>query len=980
MKDHNLTRRSPRDGSPSSRPSPRAIVPPRGDAQPDLVIDHFDEDDTYEDDGEVGVFDSISNYTVTTQDSTYFAQEGIATPAKLIPIKHTPPHLDLRKISIAPQTQTSASPQQLDKPLPSAPGYRGGWGASPSPSPAGTDYSPFDTTGFTEKGASSLTDASPVSTALGSAAISGSFPHHDAKQQQQQQQQPAHEHPAAAVYGHFSVPASVQIDEMEDELKGISSELAASIRREMDLEDLVERLQAERDSLLQGGGGGGGGGNSGSKRTSDYFSDSGVSSAKFSEYDQSRDEVERVQRKAEQDMAQLRLELGNRLQDERSRRMALDAQVQELSARAARMDLAELDSQGSTGRVKELEKACEDLRRRLAEERDAKTNLEDLLEALRGSLEEAVNERDNLRDEIVPSLKARVEGLETEAAEYATLTYESTKMQQQLQSLKEENDKLNERIAAANAAPVVVAAVPAVSSLKRSNSTMETRLHPKPVAALDLARSGSSLKAESRDALAERLKDVEGQRDALHMALRSLLDRQEFQNRENEKKIKALETERDRLLASSPRAAGFEREVANLKAEIRMLRRRAEEAIDQKWQIEKGLGHVKMDLDRAEQEIAALRELLRDADVPAPDVLAPHMGAAAAAAADSAAPVPAISGPLAKAYQDVQAVYADALARIRQLDGDAAVGGEAAQLAMGRLERTLTAVATERDAAVGEADALKTQLEQLGAAEGVHVESERALATELAASAARVEELAAQVRQQLATNATLRDRLADTIERGDADRRSNVERINSLQNRMRVLEDALVAAQNAAEDRAARHEAELAAMRATQQSSPQLRRACTCPSTGGHTGHKHHISALSPSLSRSAPRRSPATTPGLGPMLSPRFAPSRPPPPKKTGRRGSNDSCSVCDDEDNDEGAVMNLRSRVAELEALLHEADEAMQEVVEKMSTAQMEVIELRDEKEAAMRETRRLQRVLEEESQRGFEDRFKSLAGLVR
>lgn len=43
----------------------------------------------------------------------------------------------------------------------------------------------------------------------------------------------------------YSPAAVVEIEEMEDELKAIGAELASSIRREMDLEELVERLQTE---------------------------------------------------------------------------------------------------------------------------------------------------------------------------------------------------------------------------------------------------------------------------------------------------------------------------------------------------------------------------------------------------------------------------------------------------------------------------------------------------------------------------------------------------------------------------------------------------------------------------------------------------------------------------------------------------------------------------------------------------------------
>jgi predicted nucleic acid-binding Zn-ribbon protein len=86
------------------------------------------------------------------------------------------------------------------------------------------------------------------------------------------------------------------------------------------------------------------------------------------------------------------------------------------------------------GRMKGLETTYEDLRRRLNDERNIKDNSEELLRALSSELHTSHNERDNLRDEVVPQLRVRVEGLEAQAAEHEKLVYEHTKMQQQMQS------------------------------------------------------------------------------------------------------------------------------------------------------------------------------------------------------------------------------------------------------------------------------------------------------------------------------------------------------------------------------------------------------------------------------------------------------------------------------------------------------------------------------------------------------------------
>lgn len=124
----------------------------------------------------------------------------------------------------------------------------------------------------------------------------------------------------------LATPTSpLQIEEMETELKEISAELASSIRREMDLEDLVERLQAEAQNPTSNA----------QKRTSDYFSDSGTSSVKYGETDSRQDELDRMLRKTEQEKAKMRLELTDKVQDERQRRKQLESQIRSLEEKAS---------------------------------------------------------------------------------------------------------------------------------------------------------------------------------------------------------------------------------------------------------------------------------------------------------------------------------------------------------------------------------------------------------------------------------------------------------------------------------------------------------------------------------------------------------------------------------------------------------------------------------------------------------------------
>ncbi|KAM0503411.1 hypothetical protein D7B24_000112 [Verticillium nonalfalfae] len=861
--------------------------------------------------------------TDSESESAYSLYSNDNRTMSIIAPKPTPPHLNLDKvernshISTPPTTAIDSSRlPEINKPLPKSPGSTKfgslfGWAISPSPST--TEFSSLP---------SPLSARNPGSTDEAGFSAAPSI--------LQRKGSKANANPLGYLETNLLTPPPAstllppaQIQEMEDELKAISAELASSIRREMDLEDLVDRLQSEISNPQAPG-----------KRTSDYFSDSGVSSTKFSEYDQNKEEVEKVQRRSEQEKASIRLELTTKVQEERLRRKALDQQIKELADRASQIDLAQMNNVDANGRVKELEATCEDLRRRLSEEKKVKDNFEDLLAALRGELQSASNERDNLRDEVVPQLRARVEGLEAEASEYDNLTYESSKLQQELHALKSENQNLRTIKQASVEEPPTRSTRSSVA-LSRSNSvtagSFKLQRAPTGLTRSNTVKGG----IESREALSERLKDVEAQRDALHSALKNLLDRQEFQNRENEKKIRVLETERERLLSDSPRRGGFAKDVSDLQNEIKVLRRRAEDAVNDKFQVEKGLVSLKMDLDRAEGEIASLRALLDEKDI----LIPPSMARSSSGSNSDAYPVTSES--LEAAFKDLQAAYQEALNRIKELEeqGGAIISDERTQLALEKLQHSLSAAIMERDAARQEASDNKTQADSLHESEAKHIESERVLADELRDSARRVEELATQVRQQLAANASLRQRLADTVARGDIDRQANVERIASLQGRLRMLEEEVSAAQSASEDRVARHEEQIKEIK--EAHNIQLRRALPSPASSGGR----------------SPRKM------LSPVASPMFSrPPRSPLPKMSIE---------------DEVQVDKLRSRVTELERTLSEADTEMQDVIARMSAAQIEVLNLQEEREAAVRETRKLQRILEEERVKSFEDRFRTLSG---
>ena len=298
----------------------------------------------------------------------------------------------------------------------------------------------------------------------------------------------------------------------------------------------------------------------------------------------------------------------------------------------SRADKVEASSLSS--RAKELESSLDDARRRLAEERQIKENFEDLLTALRVDLEQHRHERDNLRDEVVPQLQAQLQSVAAPSSSQNDLE----RLQQEIQSLKKENMSLvnsrkiqQDMQSALRFSPIMEEGSLQRSpvGLTRSNSLarMPGRAHSRSGSksgSLSRSNSLSGRNQESRESLVERVKDVEAQRDALHQAVKNLLERQAHQAKENQKRVKMLELERDRAMgAISPRRQGYEREVKSLREEVNQLRRRADEALEQKWQCEKGLGGLRKDLERAEQETSSLRNLLNENDISVPE----HMSA-----------------------------------------------------------------------------------------------------------------------------------------------------------------------------------------------------------------------------------------------------------------------------------------------------------------------------------------------------------------
>ncbi|KAH7414113.1 hypothetical protein DE146DRAFT_627186 [Phaeosphaeria sp. MPI-PUGE-AT-0046c] len=706
---------------------------------------------------------------------------------------------------------------------------------------------------------------------------------------------------------------NAHVEELERELRALSSELAASIQREMELEDEVDRWKAESGPGLPD-----------NRRTSDYYSDSGTSSVRFpiGDPESKLEELETQRRRAEQERAQLKVSMAERLQEELRRRRDLEEQVQQLEDQVG--DKSRAGSTVDAPRVKELATSLEDAKRRLAEERQVKENFEDLLAAMREELEKYRNEADNLRDEVVPQLRARLEVLENEATDTEKLVYETTRMQQEIQQLRSENQAIvkakrqsqdmaqqHPRFQAiAEEAETASPMNPRVG-LTRSNSLARSAGFNSKRGSLSRSnsvkdRSGEMSPREGPMA-SNPVKELEEQRDALHKALKYLLQRQEMQQKDYQRRIKELEAERDNALNLTPRRTAFHKEVKELRQEVNSLRRRADDALEQKWQCEKGLGGLRMDLDRAQQETGSLRDLLREHDITIPEIQI------------NSEPVS-----LDKAYQELQTTHALSLARIKQLESSdedslGAAGAEA-ERTLDLLKQSISDAETERDYAQKEAEQYRKQARALQRSEIEHLSKEHKLSSELLAAATRMDELSERIQQQLEANRSLRTRLADAITRGEQEQRKSTEQIIELERRLKTAEDKVVIAQQSSEDAIAQHESEVQALKES---------------------HGNHLRRVKSGL--------------LSPAV---FSPKMPSSPVFALRSPRLDMTTS--------GPAMTmaeatktelLEKRVEELERALRDADREMEEVVGRMNFAQIEVADLQFERDEAMRQTRRLQ-----------------------
>jgi chromosome segregation ATPase len=692
--------------------------------------------------------------------------------------------------------------------------------------------------------------------------------------------------------------SSTHAADLEQELRELSTELANSLRREMELEDELEtmKLRSETTSNTLNA----------ERRTSDYFSDSGAGSVRYpGDGDGKIEQLERLRRAAEQEKAQLKIRMSDKLQDALNQRREAEERSLVLHERLKSAGIGEMNSQNPA----ELKLQIEEMRRKLSEESQFRQNFQDLVGGMRVELEQIKNERDNLRDEIVPSLRSRLEGLETDNANNQSMTYEHTRMSQELQTLRNENQTLlNARrmqmemqqqgvrftsIEEDGSPPTPSS--PSLGGLSRSKSFAvrggRSSRTNSIIGTSSLTRATSvkdpNKTFESREVLTQKVKDAEIQRDALHKALKSLLERHLVQEKKHAKKVQQME--KDLLTAETltPRRTVFHEEVKQLRDEVHTLRRRADDALDQKWQLEKNFSGVKMDLDRAKEETGGLRSLLDRRDMFLPDRPGSRDGTKA----------------LDRAYKELRTTHALSIAHLKDIESSMGYTNGEAQKTLELLKQSISDAEAERDGAQSQAAAYREQARNLQKSELDHLSKEQNLSAELYASAQRMDDLANQVQSQIQSNSVLRGKLAEAIERGEREQKNSTTKIADMQSRLRDLEDKLVYAQQQSEQIVSTHEQEVNQLK--EAHNAQLQRS---------------KSALLPPGSATLP-----TTP-----MSALFAPKS--PIKRVSMA--------------DATKTNSLESKVRELERALNDAEQEMGEVVSRMNMAQMEVAELQSER----------------------------------
>jgi chromosome segregation ATPase len=245
--------------------------------------------------------------------------------------------------------------------------------------------------------------------------------------------------------------------------------------------------------------------------------------------------------------------------------------------------------------------------------------------------------------------------------------------------------------------------------------------------------------------------------------------------------------------------------VTFLKEEVTALRKRTEDALEQKWEYEKGLSGIKMDLDRAEQETRGLRHLLQEEDIVLTSPEAP---------ADPAKDQLSFSISTAKSERDYARRMAEAF-RQRALN----------------LQETYSTDSSD--------------------------EQQPPSVSKLFDSANSMDELAEKLDAQVRANVDLRSRLTEAVEKGEREQRESTRQVEEMQRRLAELEDSVLAAAAHSESTLSTHEGDV--RRLEEAATPLLKRL------EASTPNPNNLAPFP----AATPSSSPLLTQGFTPRLQP---------------------------------------------------------------------------------------------------------------
>ncbi|KAI5304267.1 hypothetical protein KEM56_006681 [Ascosphaera pollenicola] len=343
----------------------------------------------------------------------------------------------------------------------------------------------------------------------------------------------------------ISSDAAMKISGLEAELAEVARELAVSINREMELENLVETLQSQNNNANNNI-------NNNNeemsyfanrghfRQTSDYYSDETS--------DRGEPSLENDDGSPQRPRGEDRAKPHN--SDEKAKLAAAEARIQALEAELA-------EARASNARLTDLEELVESTKRHLEEERQQRENFEELLKTLRADLEQYRNERDQLRDEIIPQLRSEAQEKRKTMDDATSLKGDNETLKESLKSSQAELSDLHQQksqmegkhqigsIAEEGQDGSTFATTPTRSrGITRSNTYGPTSSTGARSSSAPMTRSRSGSR---KGAVIELAEDAEMQRKLLHETVKSLLERQVHEERKHKKQVKEMQAEITRL-------------------------------------------------------------------------------------------------------------------------------------------------------------------------------------------------------------------------------------------------------------------------------------------------------------------------------------------------------------------------------------------------------------------------------------------------